>query len=194
MKTLSLEKEIIEGLTSHQIKEYLKQSDDYIKISGIVKESTVDGPGFRYVVFTQGCPHKCEGCHNEHTHNIEGGYYINTLEIIEEIKKNPLLRGVTISGGEPFLQAKKIAKLISKIDRVKHDVIVYTGFEFEKLIKLSNEENNFIELISQVDVIMDGKFILELKSNDTLFRGSSNQRAIDVKRTLNENKVIEYEF
>ncbi len=194
MKTLSLEKEIIEGLASHQIKEYLKQSEDYIKISGIVKESTVDGPGFRYVVFTQGCPHKCKGCHNEHTHDIEDGYYINTLEIVEEIKKNPLLRGVTISGGEPFLQAKKIAKLISKIDRNKHDVIVYTGFEFEKLFELANEKNGFLELINQADIVMDGKFIMELKSNDVLFRGSSNQRAIDVKKTLLENMIIEHKF
>lgn len=128
------------------------------------------------------------------THNIEGGYYINTLEIVEEINKNPLLRGVTISGGEPFLQAKKVAKLISKIDRDKHDVIVYTGFEFEKLIELSNDENKFLKLINQADIIMDGKFIMELKSNDVLFRGSSNQRAIDVKKTLSENMIIEHKF
>ena len=128
------------------------------------------------------------------THDIHGGYYIKTSEILEDIKKNPLLRGVTISGGEPFLQAKKISKLISKIDKNKHDVIVYTGFEFEKLVELSNEENNFMKLINKADIVMDGKFILELKSNNTLFRGSSNQRAIDVKKSLDENMIIEYKF
>jgi len=128
------------------------------------------------------------------THDIAGGYYIKTSEILDDIKKNPLLRGVTISGGEPFLQAKKIAKLISKIDKNKHDVIVYTGFEFEKLFELSNEKNGFLELINQADIVMDGKFIMELKSNDVLFRGSSNQRAIDVKKTLLENMIIEHKF
>lgn len=128
------------------------------------------------------------------THDICGGFYIKTSEILEDIKKNPLLRGVTISGGEPFLQAKKISKLISKIDKNKHDVIVYTGFEFEKLVELSNEENNFMKLINKADIVMDGKFILELKSNNTLFRGSSNQRAIDVKKSLEANRVMEYEF
>lgn len=189
-----LEKEILKKITNYQLNDYYKQSEEYIKISGIVKESTVDGPGFRYVIFTQGCPHKCKGCHNEQTHNIENGYYIKTSEILEEINKNPLLRGITISGGEPFLQANKISKLISKINKKKHDVIVYTGYKFETLLELAKTENKFIDVINQADVIMDGKFILELKSNNTLFRGSSNQRAIDVKKSLNSNDIIEYEF
>ena len=101
--------------------------ENKIKISGIVKESTVDGPGFRYVVFTQGCPHHCKGCHNPQTHSFDGGSYIDIDTILEDVKKNPLLRGVTISGGEPFMQAKKIAKLLSKIDRKKLSTIVYTA-------------------------------------------------------------------
>ena len=119
--------------------------ENKIKISGIVKESTVDGPGFRYVVFTQGCPHNCKGCHNPQTHSFDGGSYIDIDTILEDVKKNPLLRGVTISGGEPYMQAKKIAKLLSKIDRKKLSTIVYTGFLYEDLLNNANENNGYTD-------------------------------------------------
>ena len=132
--------------------------ENKIKISGIVKESTVDGPGFRYVVFTQGCPHHCKGCHNPQTHSFDGGSYIDIDTILEDVKKNPLLRGVTISGGEPFMQAKKIAKLLSKIDRKKLSTIVYTGFLYEDLLNNANENNGYMDLLKQADLLIDGKF------------------------------------
>ena len=129
--------------------------ENKIKISGIVKESTVDGPGFRYVVFTQGCPHHCKGCHNPQTHSFDGGSYIDIDTILEDVKKNPLLRGVTISGGEPFMQAKKIAKLLSKIDRKKLSTIVYTGFLYEDLLNNANENNGYMDLLKQADLLID---------------------------------------
>lgn len=168
--------------------------EDVIKISGIVKESIVDGPGIRYVVFTQGCPHHCEGCHNPQTHDFEGGRYVKISDIVNDIKKNPLLKGVTISGGEPFMQANQVAKLISKLDRDKYDVITYTGFEYEYLLKNSNDENGYLNLLKSTDILIDGKFDINKKSISVPFRGSTNQRAIDIKNSLSLDKVCLYDF
>ena len=167
--------------------------NDTLKIAGVVKESTVDGPGFRYVVFTQGCPHKCEGCHNPETHDYNGGNFVKIQDIANDIKKNPLLAGVTISGGDPFVQASQVSKLLDLLDK-KLTVMVYTGFTYEYLLKNSNNENNYMELLKRTDILIDGKFIKELMNENLIFRGSSNQRAIDVKRSLKENTVIIHEF
>lgn len=164
-----------------------------LRIAGVVKESTVDGPGFRYVIFTQGCPHKCEGCHNPETHEYNGGKIIPIDEIMQDIHKNPLLSGVTISGGDPFVQAGQVAKLLDKLDK-KLTVMVYTGFTYEYLLKNANEDNKYMELLNRTDILMDGKFVKELMNENLIFRGSSNQRAIDVKNSLKENKIIIHEF
>lgn len=168
--------------------------ENKIKISGIVKESTVDGPGFRYVVFTQGCPHHCKGCHNPQTHSFDGGSYIDIDTILEDVKKNPLLRGVTISGGEPFMQAKKIAKLLSKIDRKKLSTIVYTGFLYEDLLNNANENNGYMDLLKQADLLIDGKFEGDLMDENLLFRGSSNQRVIKCKESVESGNLQLHEF
>lgn len=168
--------------------------ENKIKISGIVKESTVDGPGFRYVVFTQGCPHHCKGCHNPQTHSFDGGSYIDIDTILEDVKKNPLLRGVTISGGEPFMQAKKIAKLLSKIDRKKLSTIVYTGFLYEDLLNNANENNGYMDLLKQTDLLIDGKFEEDLMDENLLFRGSSNQRVIKCKESVESGNLQLHEF
>ena len=168
--------------------------ENKIKISGIVKESTVDGPGFRYVVFTQGCPHHCKGCNNPQTHSFDGGSYIDIDTILEDVKKNPLLRGVTISGGEPFMQAKKIAKLLSKIDRKKLSTIVYTGFLYEDLLNNANENNGYMDLLKQADLLIDGKFEEDLMDENLLFRGSSNQRVIKCKESVESGNLQLHEF
>ena len=168
--------------------------ENKIKISGIVKESTVDGPGFRYVVFTQGCPHHCKGCHNPQTHSFDGGSYIDIDTILEDVKKNPLLRVVTISGGEPFMQAKKIAKLLSKIDRKKLSTIVYTGFLYEDLLNNANENNGYMDLLKQADLLIDGKFEEDLMDENLLFRGSSNQRVIKCKESVESGNLQLHEF
>ena len=115
------------------------EHEDCIKLAGVVKESTVDGPGFRYTIFTQGCPHNCPGCHNPETHDINGGEWVKIDDIVCDINKNPLLKGVTLSGGDPFIQAKKMAMLVEKLDRNRLDVICYTGFDYEYLIKNQTE-------------------------------------------------------
>jgi len=168
--------------------------DIKLNLSGIVKESIVDGPGIRYVIFTQGCPHKCEGCHNPQTHNASCGNLTDIDEIITDINKNPLLKGVTISGGEPFMQAKQISKFLSKLDRNKLDVIVYTGYEFESLISTSNEYNGFESLLNSSDILIDGKFDINLKSDILPFRGSTNQRSIDCRESIKTGNTVMYNF
>ena len=160
--------------------------DDKIRIAGVIKESTVDGPGFRYVIFTQGCPHHCEGCHNPETHDMNGGKLESITTLAEDITKNPLLKGITLSGGEPFMQAKKLAKLLSLIDLKRYSVMTYTGFKYEYLISNANDDNGYLELLKLTDVLIDGKFMKDLKSSSAKFRGSTNQRAIDVKSSLKE--------
>ena len=163
-----------------------------IKIAGIVEESIVDGPGIRFVIFTQGCPHKCVGCHNPQTHDFNMGRYENIDKLAQKIDENPLLSGITLSGGEPFLQSLELSKLIEKIKNKNLNVITYTGFTYEELIQSENKE--VLDLLNKTDILIDGKFILDLKDENLMFRGSSNQRAIDVKKSMKENRIIEYDF
>lgn len=169
-------------------------SENTMKIAGIIKESIVDGPGIRYVVFTQGCPHNCKGCHNPETHDFSGGKLVDIDKMVEDINKNPLLKGVTISGGEPFLQAKSVSNLISKLDRDKLDVIVYSGYKYEDLLEKANDNNSFMDLMNCSDILIDGKFEEDLKSQMLKFRGSTNQRAIDLKKSLESGEVVLHEF
>lgn len=173
---------------------YYYNKEDKLKIAGIVEESIVDGPGIRFVVFTQGCPHNCQGCHNPQTHDFDGGKYVDVDEIVQKIDEDPLLKGITLSGGEPFMQAETLSSMIKKINNKNLNIITYSGFTYEQLLEKANDENCFLELLNQTDILIDGKFELNNKKEDLKFRGSSNQRAIDVKKSLENNKIIEYEF
>lgn len=165
-----------------------------LKLSGIINESIVDGPGIRYVVFTQGCPHKCEGCHNPHTHDFESGFEKSTDEIYHEILKNPLIKGVTISGGEPFMQAREVATLASKLKEKNYDVMVYTGFNYEHLVSQATEHNGYAHLLKHTDKLVDGKFEMNKKNLQLRFRGSENQRVIDVKQSMTRGDVVLHQF
>lgn len=167
---------------------------DKLRIAGIVEESIVDGPGIRFVIFTQGCFHNCNGCHNPQTHDVNGGKIIDICDIVSKIEEDPLLKGITLSGGEPFLQAASLSNLIDSIDTKKLDVITYTGYTYEELLENATKENNFMELLNRTDILIDGRFEIDKKKEGLKFRGSSNQRAIDVKESLKENKAIEYFF
>lgn len=158
-----------------------------IRIAGKVDDSIVDGPGIRYTIFFQGCPHHCPGCHNPETHDFNGGHFEEIADIVKEIKKNPLLLGVTISGGEPFSQKEQLLSLVKKIKELNLNIMVYTGYTFEYLINLDNVTK---EILSSIDYLVDGPFILKERDLELIFRGSRNQRYIDVKKTLKENKII----
>lgn len=162
-----------------------------LRLFGTVNDSIVDGPGIRFGVFVQGCPHNCPGCHNPGSHDPAGGYDGDIGEIFERIKKNPLLDGVTFSGGEPFMQAKTLAELARLVHGIGLDVVTYTGFTFEELMEKANEENGFMELLEETDILVDGRFVLELRDISLLFKGSSNQRILDVKKSLAEKRATE---
>lgn len=161
-----------------------------IRIAGVIEESIVDGWGIRYVVFTQGCPHDCPGCHNPETHDFNGGVVIDTDKLIKDFKNNPLLKGITFSGGEPFAQPKPLLELAQRIHALGKDVTCYTGYTYEEIISSGNED--WIKLLDETDVLIDGRFILEKRNLKLLFRGSSNQRIIDVKqsRKMGEIKLL----
>jgi anaerobic ribonucleoside-triphosphate reductase activating protein len=159
-----------------------------IRIAGIVKESFVDGPGIRYVIFTQGCIHKCEGCQNPETHDLDGGYEIDIKDIIKDINTCTFLNGITFSGGEPFLQADALCEIARYAKEKGLDIVTYTGFTYEKLIKKNN--TNIKNLLSMTDILIDGKFELSEKDISLKFRGSRNQRVIDVKNSLNSKLPV----
>jgi len=158
-----------------------------IRLFGTANDSIVDGPGIRFAVFVQGCPHNCSDCHNPTSHSFNGGYLKDIDELADEIKRNPLLDGVTFSGGEPFCSAKELSVLA---DKLSMHVVCYTGYLFEDLISGANEDNQWLELLNRIDILIDGPFMADKKSYDLLFKGSSNQRIIDVKRSLSEKITV----
>ncbi|NLW39431.1 MAG: anaerobic ribonucleoside-triphosphate reductase activating protein [Tissierellia bacterium] len=164
--------------------------EERIKIAGIVEESIVDGPGIRLVVFTQGCVHNCIGCQNPETHPFSNGYYIHVDEIVEMVKKDPLLDGITLSGGEPFHQGRACGLLAKKIKKMGLNIITYTGYTFEELLNEIDINRGWKELLYATDILIDGRFDVEKKSLSLRFRGSSNQRIIDVKSSLEKNQVV----
>lgn len=155
-----------------------------IRIAGIVPESFVDGEGIRFAIFMQGCLRNCPGCHNPATHDLNGGKIFDTEEIISAMKKNPLVSGLTLSGGEPFLQIPPAVELAKAAKNFGLNVWCYTGFKFEE-IPAEGEE-----LLQNIDVLVDGEYIEDLRDLDLSFRGSKNQRVIDVKKTLADKKII----
>ena len=165
-----------------------------IRIAGIIRESIVDGPGFRFTIFTQGCPHGCEGCHNPQTHDFNGGQLSTIGRLMEEIEKVGMLRGVTFSGGDPFCQAKPLAELATEIHARGLDVISYTGYTYEQLISGADKENGWLDLLNGTDYLIDGKFVLAKKSLSVKYRGSTNQRIIDVKKSFSANTIVEVEI
>lgn len=163
-----------------------------LRIAGTVNDSIVDGPGIRYTIFTQGCPHNCPGCHNPQTHDFDSGKLVDTDKLFQEIVSNPLLDGVSFSGGEPFCQAEALAYLAERIHTETNlNVITYTGYTFEDICNKSLTDNAWKALISQTDVLIDGPYIQDKSSYDIPFRGSTNQRYIDVKQSLSKNAVVE---
>lgn len=162
-----------------------------LRLAGVIRESVVDGPGWRFVVFSQGCIHNCEGCQNPQTHDMNGGYESSVDRLIEEIKKDKLLKGVTLSGGDPFEQAENFSVLAKEVHSLGLDVVTYTGYTFEQLLKGTEKNVGWRHLLEETDILIDGKFELSKKSLECKFRGSTNQRIIDVKRSIAAGKAVE---
>jgi anaerobic ribonucleoside-triphosphate reductase activating protein len=159
-----------------------------LRVAGIVKESVVDGPGFRYVIFAQGCTHGCIGCHNPDTHALDGGYAVNTDSLILDIMQSRHIDGVTFSGGEPFLQADAFIHIAEKLKESGINIVCYTGFTFEEL--LNSSDGSRVKLLGLIDMLIDGPYVEELKDLSLTYRGSRNQRIIDVKASLREKRAV----
>lgn len=159
--------------------------------SDVTFDSIVDGPGLRAVVWTQGCKHNCIGCHNPQTHSLMGGKVVDTSEIIDKIKSKKLQSGVTLSGGEPFLQPEAVGEIAAAVKGMGMNVWSFSGFTFEQLTDKKNK-NYFsnIRLLNNIDVLVDGKFEINKKDISLKFRGSSNQRIIDVQKSLKYGSVV----
>ncbi len=151
-------------------------------------DSIVDGEGIRTVIWTQGCSHNCPSCHNPATHDFSGGELVEVDDVIERLKQLEGQNGVTFSGGDPMFQPKQCAKLAKKAHELGMNVWAYTGFTYEEL--LESGKKDILNFLSEIDVLIDGKFEISKKSLDLEFRGSSNQRVIDVPRSLENHEVV----
>ncbi|MEE1036294.1 MAG: anaerobic ribonucleoside-triphosphate reductase activating protein [Oscillospiraceae bacterium] len=159
-----------------------------LDLSGIVSDSIVDGPGIRTTIFSQGCPHHCPGCHNPETWEFGCGTPMEEERLVEIVKANPLCRGVTFSGGEPFAQAEGFAKLAELLKSEGYEVASYSGYIFETLLRGTPAQRKLLETI---DILIDGPFLLAEKSLEVPFRGSKNQRILDVPASLAAGKAVE---
>ena len=158
-----------------------------LRIAGTIGESIVDGPGFRYVIFTQGCPHHCPGCHNQETHDFAGGTEIDSDVLVQDILKNPLLSGVTFSGGEPFCQAEGLCSVADGLGW-KKPLMAYTGYTFEQLLALPDPWVR--ELLGRLTLLVDGPYVQAERGLELKFRGSANQRVLDVPSSLAAGKAV----
>ena len=158
-----------------------------LNLSGIVGDSIVDGPGIRTTIFCQGCPHHCPGCHNPETWDFGCGTKVPVEDLVEVVRSNPLCRGVTFSGGEPFAQAEGFARLARLLKEKGYEVASYSGYTFEALLEGSDDQK---ELLASIDILIDGPFLLAERSLEVPFRGSRNQRILDVKKSLAEGEAV----
>lgn len=159
-----------------------------LSILEIIEDTTVDGPGFRTSVYAAGCPNACPGCHNPQSWNIENGRLMATQEILDIILADPFA-DVTFTGGDPMFQPIEFAELAKAIrEHCDKNIWCYTGFLFENILR-NDARRTLLEL---VDVLVDGPFVQSLRDESLLFRGSSNQRLIDVKRSMEEGRVVLY--
>ena len=152
-----------------------------VRVAGVVRESITDGPGLRYTIFLQGCSHHCPGCHNPETHDPSGGEDWLLTRLWDEISSNPLLTGVTLSGGEPFLQARALLPLTAQIRLAGLELAVYSGYTFEEIRELGIYA---MALLRHCHVLVDGPFDIDKRDLGLRFRGSWNQRILDVKASL----------
>ena len=162
-----------------------------IRIFGLEGDSIVDGPGIRLAVFTQGCIHHCEGCHNPESHDPNGGKIYDTDKIIKYASENPLYDGVTLTGGDPFYQPVPCAGIAEGVEKLGLNVWTFTGYTWEQIMESGNED--FMRLLKATDVLVDGRFELDKRSLELKFKGSSNQRTIDVQESLKKGEVVLWE-
>ena len=168
--------------------------NDNIRLSGISYESLVNGPGLRRVFFSQGCNHNCKGCFNPETHDFSGGEEKNINELIEDVYKNPMIKGITFSGGDPFERAEEFAYMAKAFKEKNLNIWSYTGYTFEYILDNLEKRSGWKDLINNLDVLVDGRFEEDKAVDGLRFRGSTNQRIIDVKESLKNGYIITLDY
>lgn len=159
-----------------------------IQVLDIIEDTMVDGLGFRTSIYCAGCHHECPGCHNPQSWNPGGGHPMTTDEVMKIIVADPYAN-VTFSGGDPLYQAEGFTELARAIrSQTQKTIWCYTGFTFEAIVKIPR----YRQLLDEIDVLVDGPFVKSLRDEDLLFRGSSNQRLIDVPASLVKGEVVEF--
>lgn len=163
-----------------------------LRLAGIVKESVVDGPGIRMVIFVQGCPHHCPGCHNPNSHDPAGGYESSTEEVIAAMPDGKLVTGLTLSGGEPFEQSQALSIIAADAKKRGLSIVTYTGFWFEQLLEMGFQKPAVMELLQLTNILIDGPYEQDRRDLGLAFRGSANQRLIDVAASLQQRKAVDW--
>jgi len=169
----------------------MQQSEDEIRLAAdIQSDSIVDGPGLRAVIWTQGCSHNCKGCQNPQTWDFSGGGLVPIDMVLDAIDELEYQDGITFSGGDPMYQTEACTKIAKYCKDKGYNIWVYTGFTYEEIIKMSKKNKIYTEFLKYIDVLVDGKFVIKQKDLNLLFRGSSNQRLIDIPKTLDSGKIV----
>lgn len=158
--------------------------------SPLEKDSITNGEGIRTVIWTQGCSHQCKGCHNPNTHSFKEGFVVDVEQIKEELNQLSGQDGITLSGGDPLFQIEAIVEIAKYAQEIGLNVWVYSGFTYEQIVEMSILNPKYKELFRYIDVLVDGKFVLEKKTLNLPFRGSSNQRMIHIPSTILEGEVV----
>ena len=156
----------------------------------IQKDSIVDGEGIRSVIWTQGCRHHCPGCHNPTTHSFEDGFLLDVEDLKKQIEELEGQDGITFSGGDPMEQPEPCSEIAKFCKEKGLNIWCYTGYNYEELLQKAKKDSKILEFLKNIDVLVDGRFILKEKSYDVIFRGSKNQRLIDVPKSLKNEKVV----
>ncbi|EJO5346171.1 anaerobic ribonucleoside-triphosphate reductase activating protein [Clostridium botulinum] len=163
----------------------------YLQVAGFLDNSLVNGLGLRSALFVSGCNHNCEGCQNKEMQSFCYGDKILLKDILKRIESNmPLIRGVTFSGGEPLEYIEELSILAEEIKKLGLNIWCYTGYTFEYIKKETNINSQLKKLLESIDVLVDGKYDESKKDSSLKYKGSSNQRIIDIKKSLSENKIV----
>lgn len=156
-----------------------------LQVAGIIDDSVVDGPGVRYTIFTQGCAHNCPGCHNPETHDYAGGTGVKIDDLMADIVRSKYIKGVTLSGGEPFDQPEALAELVARLKNKGYNVLLFSGYTFEEIVRDAVK----LQALGYADTLIDGRFDMRKRTQTLRFRGSSNQRVIDVRQSLAKGQI-----
>lgn len=164
--------------------------ENQVLLAGILPESLVNGTGLRRVLFAQICKHNCPGCFNPDTHSELGGEWFNIDTLIQNIQTSPLISGVTFSGGDPFEQANQFAHIAQAVRTPNFDIWCYTGYTYEYILEHQTTQLGWQDLLHNIDILVDGPFIQSQHDPNLKYRGSSNQRIINVPQSLKLGKII----